>query len=175
MRLDIRYSLGKLRYVAHRGEARGRSLQRLHLCQRQKECKGRFRALVEIDPVEMQTVVASARGWIVQWLVEVVPAQEPLECPLGLVTPERIQRRLECFNAGRHGGLRFDGLLVETGPRTPAAIKPVRADRHESDRRGSAPPPANAAFAGPTPAPSSACVPPWRPLLISACGSLALS
>ena len=57
---EIRYSLGKLRHVAYRGEASGRSLQRLHLCQRQQECQGRFRTLVEIDPVEMQTVVATA-------------------------------------------------------------------------------------------------------------------
>ena len=79
----------------------------------------------------MQAVIATAGRRIVQRLVEVVAAEEPLEGTPGLIEPEAIIGRLEGFDAGRYRGLRLDRLLVETGPRAAATIEPVRADRHE--------------------------------------------
>src|ERR687891_1033435 len=79
----------------------------------------------------MQAIIATPGRRIVQWLVEVVAAEEPFEGAPGLVAPEVVTGRLEGFVAGRYRGLRLDRLLVETRPWAATTIEPVRADRHE--------------------------------------------
>ena len=122
----------------------------------------------------MQAIIATAGRRIVQWLVEVVAAEEPFEGAPGLVAPEAVTGRLEGLVAGRYRGLRLDRLLVETGPRAAATIEPVRADRHEV---------AVAGLFGYQPAQRLQSQlqrplpmrPPWRPLQMSACGNFALT
>jgi len=79
--------------------------------------------LIPIDPIDMQSVEATARPRRVQFQSKVVPADEPIERALRLLVPPRIGCRPVRFQAGRHHGLCLDRLLIEVGARAGRAGK----------------------------------------------------
>ena len=76
----------------------------------------------------METVATAARGRIVDWKVQIVASEEPLESPSSLFVPAFVSRDAMRFEASGYHGLSFDRLLIEPGTLTAAFIKPVGAD-----------------------------------------------
>jgi len=93
-----------------------------------EERQHRFRALVFVAPVRVQTIAATASLRSVQFQPEIVPAEEPVEGALRLFIPPRVGRGAVRCQASRDRGLRLDGLLVEVRACAVTLIESVAAN-----------------------------------------------
>ena len=154
-------------------ERRDGVLHELHFRQRKQKSQGRFRALVLVDAIHMQRIAAAARAGRVHFQSEIIPAEKPIEGALGLLVPPAVRRGAIGFQTGRHHGLRFNGLLIESGAQAAAPVKSVAADRAEVAVLGIC----NSASQRKArrPRSSTAVCPVACPLTIKACASFALS
>src|SRR5437016_1123909 len=62
-----------------------------HFRQREQEGDGRFRSLVLVHPVNMQSIAASATLRRVELQAKIVPSDEPVESALRLLVPPEIR------------------------------------------------------------------------------------
>src|SRR5260370_37767874 len=86
--------------------------------QREQEGEGRFSALVLIDTVRLEAVVARASGRLDQRHAQIVPPEKPVEDELRLLGPLRVAGAAEVGQARCHGGRRLDRLTVGTRTRS---------------------------------------------------------
>ena len=99
-----------------------------HLRQRQQKGQHRFRSLVFVAAVRVQSIAAAARLGGVEFQAEIIPAEEPVEGALRLFIPPQVGRGAVRFQASRDRALRLDGLLVEIRAYAVALIESVAAN-----------------------------------------------
>src|SRR5260370_36454306 len=80
--------------------------------QREQEGEGRFSALILIDTVRLEAVVARASGRLDQWHAQIVAPEKPVEDELRLLGPLRVSGAAEGVETGGHGGGGLGGVLV---------------------------------------------------------------
>ena len=85
--------------------------------------------MVLVDAILLQTIVAAARGGVVERLPKIVATEEPVECQMRLFAPIAIFDCVEGFDRSRHHRVRLDRLLVILGDRLTSATKAITADR----------------------------------------------
>lgn len=90
-----------------------------------------FCPLIFIGSIRVQAIPAAAGRGIVEGLVQVVPAQEPLERAARFLAPTPVAGGPKCLQTSRHRRLGFHGLLIEAGTFTPLRVEAVRSDRDE--------------------------------------------
>ena len=79
----------------------------------------------------MQTVSAAAAYGVIKRKLQVVVAQEPVECRTGFATPASIASDAIRLQTRGNRACGFNRLLIESGFFTTLAIKALRSDRHE--------------------------------------------
>src|ERR1035441_1615418 len=82
-------------------EAGDNVLRQPQFRKRQQERQRGFRALVAVDPVDVQSVATTAGPRRVEFQSEIVRADEPVKRTLGLFVPPGIGRRPIGFQTGR--------------------------------------------------------------------------
>ncbi len=96
-----------------------------------KKSECRFRALVFVYAIRMQTIATTPSGRVINGKVQVIATQEPLEGASRFIAPTFIAGDAVRLEAGRDHRLCFDWLLIETCTFTALPIKPIRSDRDE--------------------------------------------
>src|ERR1035437_10429198 len=76
----------------------------------------------------VQPIVAAASGGKLKAEAEIVPADEPVKGALRVFVPPEVRCGAIGFQAGRNRCLGLNGLLVEIGAGTAAAVEPVAAN-----------------------------------------------
>lgn len=76
----------------------------------------------------MEAIAAAPGRWIIDWKVQVVTAEEPLECTPGFFTPKPVGGNPIGDQAGRYHCLGLDRLLIEARPLAALRIKTVGTD-----------------------------------------------
>jgi hypothetical protein len=102
-----------------------------HFQERHQEGERGFGALILIGAIGMQAIAASAGGGIVERDLQIVVAEEPIECAPRFLAPAILSRDAIGLQAGGDGGAGFDGLLIEAGLLGTLRIEAVRSDRDE--------------------------------------------
>src|ERR1044071_4590029 len=82
-----------------------------HFLQAEQKGQRGFGALVEVDAVQVQAVVASPRCRVIHRQPKVVATQKPFKGPTRLPEPEKVARAQESLQACRHRRARLDRLL----------------------------------------------------------------
>src|SRR5450432_78854 len=102
--------------------------ERLNLHERGQERERRFRAFVQVDPVDVQPVAAATGVGIVHAGVEVVLPQKPAESAASLFEPKPITGDAESLTASGHCRVCLERLLIEASAWLAAPIEAIRAD-----------------------------------------------
>ena len=145
----------------------------LQLGKRQQKRQRRLGALVLVNSIGVQAVMAAAGAGVVEFHAEIVAAEEPFEGEPRFIEPCRVFGRAIGFDAGGDSSPGLDWLLIEIGPRAAARVKAVAADGAEVTARGALD--ADEPLERCSPNSCTAASPLARPLRISACDSAALS
>src|SRR5256885_978507 len=105
--------------------------EQAHFDQRHQERQSRFCSLVFIHPLGVQTVSATTGGGIVQGNLQIIVAQEPVECRPSLFEPTIIPGCTISFETRGNSSTGFHRLLVKTRFLASLAIEPFRSDGHK--------------------------------------------
>src|SRR5207248_10480345 len=96
-----------------------------------QERRSRFCSLIFIHSLRMQTVSATTGGGIVQGNLQIIVAQEPVECRPSLFEPTIIPGCTISFETRGNSSPGFHRLLVKTRFLAFFAIEPFRPDGHK--------------------------------------------
>src|SRR6185437_3742602 len=107
------------------------SLRRAQLQERKQECQGRFGALILVDPIRLEAVVACPSRGIDERDAEIIASEEPIEDSLGPYMPVYVFRLSEGSEAGSDCRVGFNGLLIKARTLFATPVKAVATDGYE--------------------------------------------
>src|SRR6266550_1493230 len=105
--------------------------EQAHFDQRHQERQSRFCSLVFIHPLGVQTVSATTGGGIVQGNLQIIVAQEPVECRPSLFEPTIIPGCTISFETRGNSSTGFHRLLVKASFLASLTVEPLRPDGHK--------------------------------------------
>lgn len=115
--------------ILPRLERKDRILRQTHFRKGKEEGERRFRSLVLIGPIDVQTVAAAAGLRVEERNSQVIAAEKPVKCPPRFPQPEFVSGCAMGLEACAEHGVRLDGLLIESRRRFSAFPKAIGANR----------------------------------------------
>src|SRR6478672_8274196 len=101
------------------------------LQERKQERQGRFGALILVDPVRLEAIVARPSRGVDERDAEVIASEEPIEDSLRLYVPVYVFRLSEGSEAGSDCRVGFNGLLIKARTLFATPVKTMATDGYE--------------------------------------------